>query len=103
MTYTTALVRDYRLTARVSDNYVGSSYDEAFYFGIRLPSYSIANARVGLSNDRWSTNLFVVIILTNKVAELTANNTSFQFNIPGLIRYSTNQPRTVGVEIDYRF
>jgi len=34
---------------------------------------------------------------------ITANNTSFQFNIPQLVRYSTNQPRTVGVEVNYHF
>ncbi len=34
---------------------------------------------------------------------LTANNTSFQFNIPQLVRYSTNQPRTVGVQLNYKF
>ncbi len=41
--------------------------------------------------------------LTNKVALITANNTSFQFNIPQLVRYSTNQPRTVGVQVNYKF
>ena len=34
---------------------------------------------------------------------MTANNTSFQVNIPGLQRISTNQPRTFGTEINYRF
>jgi outer membrane receptor protein involved in Fe transport len=47
-------------------------------------------------------NLFVNN-LTNRIAELTANNTSFQFNIPDVVRYSTNQPRTFGTTIDYRF
>jgi len=40
---------------------------------------------------------------TNKVALMTANNTSFQFNIPQSIRYSTNQPRTYGTQFEYRF
>ena len=34
---------------------------------------------------------------TNEVALISANNTSFQFNIPQTVRYSTNQPRTVGL------
>jgi hypothetical protein len=34
---------------------------------------------------------------------LSANNTSFQFNIPQLVRYSTNQPRTAGVQVNYKF
>jgi hypothetical protein len=37
------------------------------------------------------------------VALMTANNTSFQFNIPQVVRYSTNQPRTVGVQLNYKF
>jgi iron complex outermembrane recepter protein len=100
--YTTTLMPGYQLTARVSDNFVGTTYDEAYYFGIQLPSYNIAAARVILSHERWSANFFVDN-LTNKVAELTANNTSFQFNIPALVRFSTNQPRTFGTQINYRF
>ena len=34
---------------------------------------------------------------------MTANNTQFQFNIPQLIRYTVNQPRTIGVDFQYRF
>ena len=94
-------VRD-DLTARVADNFVGYAYDEAFYFGFRLPSYSIANARLTVSRDNWSANLFVDN-LTNKIAETTGNNTSFQFNIPALTRYTTIQPRTYGTQIDYKF
>ena len=100
--YSTPLFKDYQLTARIADVFVGSSYDEAFYFGIKLPSYNISNARLTLSTDRWSANLFVDN-LANKVALLTANNTSFQLNIPSLVRYSTNQPRTFGTQINYRF
>ena len=81
MVYTTNLQRGYQLTARLADSYVGTTTDEAYYFGVQLPSYQIASARIGLSNDRWSANFFVDN-LANKVALLTANNTSFQLNIP---------------------
>jgi hypothetical protein len=37
------------------------------------------------------------------VAAISANNTSFQYNIPSLVRFSTNQPRTYGTEINYHF
>ena len=56
----------------------------------------------GSANGKWNATLFVDN-LTNKVAELTTNNTQFQFNIPQLVRVSTNQPRTYGTEINYRF
>jgi iron complex outermembrane recepter protein len=102
LTYSTAVMNDYQLSARVADVFVGSSYDVAYYFGYKLPSYSLANARVNLAHGDWSADLFVDN-LANKVALMTANNTSFQFNIPQVVRYSTNQPRTVGMQINYKF
>jgi outer membrane receptor protein involved in Fe transport len=102
VTYATTIMSDYQLSARVADSFVGSSYDVAYYFGYKLPSYNLVNARVGLAHGDWSANLFVDN-LTNKVALMTANNTSFQFNIPQVVRYSTNQPRTVGMQINYKF
>jgi outer membrane receptor protein involved in Fe transport len=102
VTYSTTVMSDYQLSARVADVFVGSSHDVAYYFDYVLPSYSLVNARAGLAHGDWSANLFVDN-LTNKVALMTANNTSFQFNIPQLVRYSTNQPRTVGMQINYKF
>jgi len=100
--YTTKVFGDYQLTTRVSDDIVGPSYDQAYSFGIPLPSYNIANARIGVAGDKWDAALFVDN-LTNKVAELSANNTQFQFNVPQIIRFSTNQPRTFGTQINYHF
>jgi outer membrane receptor protein involved in Fe transport len=102
LTYSHPLFSDYKFTTRVAANYVGPTYDEAYYFGFQLPSYTIANARVSLATDKWTATLFVDNF-TNKVAELTANNTSFQFNIPPLIRITTNQPRTYGTQVSYKF
>ena len=102
LTYARPVFGDYQLSARISDSFVGSSTDVAYYFGYELPSYNIANARVILAHDKWSAQLFVDN-LTNKVALMTANNTSFQFNIPQVVRYSTNQPRTLGTQFNYHF
>ncbi len=74
-------VGDYQVTARAAYSFVGSSYDVAYYFGYKLPSYSLVNARVGLGQGDWTADLFCDN-LTNRVALITANNTSFQFNIP---------------------
>jgi outer membrane receptor protein involved in Fe transport len=100
--YSTQVLGNHQLTARVSDVYVGPAYDQAYAFGIPLPPYNIADARLGLAGDRWNATLFVDN-LTNKVAWNTTNNTQFQFNVPQLVRVSTNQPRTYGTEINYRF
>ncbi len=100
--YSAEFGNGYRLTARASDTYTGFATDEAYYFGVPLPSYAIADARVTLARGAWSAQLFVDN-LTNKVALMTANNTQFQFNIPQLIRYTVNQPRTIGTQINYNF
>jgi iron complex outermembrane recepter protein len=102
LAYTTEIAADYQLTARVDNSFVGSSTDVAYFFGYQLPSYDIANFHVILAHERWSVNLFVDNF-TNEVALITANNTSFQFNIPQTVRYSTNQPRTYGTTLNVRF
>jgi iron complex outermembrane recepter protein len=102
VTYATTVMSDYQLSARVADVFVGTSHDVAYYYNYTLPSYNLADARVSLAHGDWSANVFVDN-LTNKVALMTANNTSFQFNIPQVVRYSTNQPRTVGVQVNYKF
>jgi hypothetical protein len=90
------------LTGRIDDSFVGTSTDVAFYYGEKLPSYNIANFRVILAHNNWSANFFIDN-LANKVALISANNTSFQFNVPQLVRYSTNQPRTFGTQLNYHF
>ena len=102
LSYTAKVIGGYDFTARVSDIYVGASTDQAYYFGVPLPSYSIINARAGLAGGKWSATAFVDN-LNNKVAWISANNTQFQFNIPQVTRISTNQPRTFGMEVNYRF
>jgi len=102
LVYSRRVLGGYQLTARVADAYVGPAYDQAYAFGLVLPSYNLANARLGLGTDRWTATLFIDN-LTNKIAELTTNNTQFQINIPQLVRVSTNQPRTFGTELNYSF
>jgi iron complex outermembrane receptor protein len=102
LAYTTEIVPSYQLTGRVDDSFVGPSTDVAYFFGYRLPSYNIANAHLILDHGPWSVVAFVTNF-TNEVALISANNTSFQFNIPQTVRYSTNQPRTVGMQLNVKF
>jgi outer membrane receptor protein involved in Fe transport len=102
LNYATTVMNDWKVTAHANYAFVGSSYDVAYYFGYKLPSYSLVNARAGLGHNNWEADLFVDN-LTNRVALVSANNTSFQFNIPQVVRYSTNQPRTVGAQLNYKF
>ncbi len=89
------------ITARAAVSYVGALTDESYTY-VRLPGYTLVDARVGLVADRWSVYL-TATNLTNRVAELSANNTSFTSNMPSLTRISTNQPRTIGLEATTKF
>lgn len=102
LAYSTSLAPDWQMTARIDNQLVGPSTDVAYFFGYYLPSYDIANFHMSFTHDKWSVNLFCDN-LTNEVALISANNTSFQFNIPQQVRYSTNQPRTFGTQINMRF
>jgi iron complex outermembrane receptor protein len=88
--------------ARLTDSYVGPAIDESFYPIVDLQPYNIINFRAGLNADKWSAAFFANN-LTNKHAQLSANNTSFQWNTPGYYRVSTNQPLTLGLDLSYRF
>jgi iron complex outermembrane receptor protein len=102
LAYRTEIVANYQLTTRVDDSFVGPSTDVAYFFGYHLPSYNIANLHVILDHGPWSVIGFVTNF-TNEVALISANNTSFQFNIPQTVRYSTNQPRTYGMQLNVKF
>jgi iron complex outermembrane recepter protein len=102
LVYTQPLPNDYLLTGRLDGSFVGQSYDVAYFYGMILPSYTIENFRLILAHGPWSAHLYVDN-LADKVALMTANNTSFQFNVPQLVRYSTNQPRTMGIQLNYKF
>ncbi|HEX4596153.1 MAG TPA: TonB-dependent receptor [Burkholderiaceae bacterium] len=99
--YTKPLWDDKKLSVRVSDSYVGSSRDIAFT-SEQLAPYNLIGARFGVTADKWSAFLFGDN-LTNKRAELGVNTSSFAFQAPSLVRVATNQPRTIGVDLSYRF
>ncbi len=102
LAYQHTFMDKYDFTARITDNYVGPVVDESFYPIINLPVYNLVNMRFSLSEDKW-TGTFFINNATNKHAEISANNTSFQFNTPSYVRISTNQPLTAGVELSYKF
>jgi iron complex outermembrane receptor protein len=101
LNYTRPLFDDKRLSARVSDSYVGSSRDIAFT-SEQLEPYNLVAMRFGVLADKWSAYVFGDN-LTNKRAQLGVNTSSFAFQAPSLVRVATNQPRTIGVDITYRF
>ncbi len=87
--------------ARVSSSLVGPIQDQAYYRET-LPSHNISGSESGVFNPRWGA-YFVVTNLTDKLAALTIDNTVFAWQQPTITRVSTNQPRTIGVDFNYKF
>ncbi|HEX4242190.1 MAG TPA: TonB-dependent receptor [Steroidobacteraceae bacterium] len=86
---------------RIADSIVGPIEDIS-YVRETLPSHAFLDARAGVSHGQWAAYL-VGTNLTNKIAALTIDNTTFAWQQPTIIRVSTNQPRTVGVDFQYKF
>jgi outer membrane receptor protein involved in Fe transport len=80
LTYRRRLGDDLDLTARISDNYIGSSYDVA-YTVRKLPAYDLLDTRLTLARGPRSVTLFVSNV-TNTRAQLTVNNTAFAWLTP---------------------
>jgi iron complex outermembrane recepter protein len=99
--YRTPLTQSSTLTGRLSNSIVGSTLDEAYTF-VRLPAYDIINARLELEHGGIIYSAYVNN-LTDKRAEISANNTEISGNSPTLTRFSTNQPMTVGLDLRFKF
>ena len=98
--YRHSLMDQLAITARADNTYVGSRTDETYSIN-ELPSYDLTNLRAGLDGGRWSAVLFM-----NNVADKRAllnNITQDAVNLPTYNRVAVTQPRTVGVDMKYRF
>jgi iron complex outermembrane receptor protein len=99
--YQTELGPDLNGLFRIADSIVGPIEDIS-YIRETLPSHAFIDARAGVMHGPWGAYLFGTN-LTNKVAALTIDNTTFAWQQPTIIRVSTNQPRTVGLDFQYKF
>jgi iron complex outermembrane recepter protein len=100
LSYTYPLNDGLSLVARLNNSYVDSIQDITFTRNT-LPSYDLVNGRLGVEHQNWSASLFVDN-LTNKMA-LLGDTGALSANIPILNRIATNQPRTIGVDLTYRY
>ena len=86
--------------SRLDTNYVGSRTDETYSINT-LPSYELTNVRGGVEADHWSAYVFMNN-LTDKRAYLN-DATTDAINLATFNRIAVSQPRTVGVDLNYRF
>ena len=101
LNYSAAINDSLRGMLNLTSSTVGDTRDQAAYPQI-LPTYNIVDARGGVLGDHWGAYVFATN-LTNKVAELTINNTVFAWQTYAITRVSTNQPRTIGLDFQYKF
>jgi outer membrane receptor protein involved in Fe transport len=100
VSYAKPITKDYSFVARIINSYVGSMQDIT-YARNTLPAYDLVNMRVGVSADVWSAFFFIDNI-TNKMA-LLSDTGALSANVSIFNRVTTNQPRTFGVDLSYKF
>lgn len=100
LSYRKPIARGRDLVARLTNSYVGSIQDITFTRNT-LPAYDLVGFRLGIETIRWSGFLFADN-LTNKKA-LLSDTGALSANIAILNRVATNQPRTIGVDLNYKF
>jgi iron complex outermembrane receptor protein len=100
ITYRHALTDQLTLIARADNTYVGSRTDATFAIN-QLPSYDLANVRAGIDGGRWSAVLFVNNVADKRV--LLNNIVQDAVNLPTFNRVAVSQPRTAGIDLNYRF
>ncbi len=100
LAYRHGLTDELAWTARADANYVGSRTDETVSINT-VPSYELANLRGGIEAKNWSAVVFV-----NNVADKRAllnNITQAAENLATFNRIAVSQPRTAGIDLNYRF
>jgi outer membrane receptor protein involved in Fe transport len=101
LTYTKPAFPGFNFTARVSNSYVGQSTDIEYTYAT-LPAYDLVALRFGLVGEKFSGYVFADN-LTDKRAEQGINTTAFAWTVPSVERVVTNQPRTIGIDVGYKF
>ncbi len=77
----------------------GPLTQDTFTFNPLLPSYTIANTRIGMRNDQWDVSIYVNN-LTNEYALLALDQ---ERGTNARVGYLVNQPRTYGITARVRF
>jgi outer membrane receptor protein involved in Fe transport len=98
--YSQPVSSDYALTMSVTNQYVGSMQDITFARNT-VPGYDLLGARFGVQASGWSAYAFVDN-LTNRLAELT-NINALSANVPQFNRVAVSRPRTIGIDLQYRY
>jgi iron complex outermembrane recepter protein len=100
LSYKQPMANDMNFVSRLTNSYVSGIQDITFTRN-SLPAYDLVGLRAGVETGRWSAMLFADN-LTNKMA-LLGDTGALSANISILNRVATNQPRTIGVDLNFKF
>jgi len=100
LTYRHTIEGSMSALVRVTNSYVDSIQDIT-YARNTLPAYDLVGLRMGVEADRWSIIGFIDN-LTNKRA-LLSDTGALSANVSIFNRVATNQPRTIGADLTYKF
>jgi len=100
VSYKQPLAEGMTLVTRVNNSYIDSIQDIT-YGRNTLPAYDLVGLRAGVEKDQWSAFLFVDN-LTNKEA-LLGDNGALSANVNIFNRVATNQPRTIGLDLTFKY
>jgi iron complex outermembrane receptor protein len=96
----TRLSQGYELVARASNVFVGSMTDVSYAIN-EVPSHDIVNLRLTLNLARADVALY--LDNAGNTRAILGNTNALSFNVATFNRVATNQPRTVGLDVNYYF
>lgn len=98
------------LNSTGSFQYVGERFSNVQnYQSAELDALELVNLRLGVSNDRWSVDVFATNLLNDIEAVSVGSNALQQFVTPDgqldapIISTSVNRPRTLGMSVSLRY
>ncbi|HEY2402250.1 MAG TPA: TonB-dependent receptor [Steroidobacteraceae bacterium] len=100
LTYRHILRNGLALRASIYNDFVGSRTDSTFAVNY-LPSYDLSNARIGIEGHGWTAMLFAQNILNRRA--FLSDAPSINVNQQTFNRIAVNRPRSVGIDLSYRF
>jgi iron complex outermembrane receptor protein len=100
LAYHHELSSDLALIGRAESTYVGNRTDATFYTN-DLPPNDITNVRGGLEGANWSAVIFVNNVADNRA--ILNNVTADAINLATYNRVAVSQPRTAGIDLNYKF
>jgi outer membrane receptor protein involved in Fe transport len=89
------------LISSIDYNFVSNRIESDRGKFVQMPHYSLTNIRLGVRKDHWQASLFANNVFNmNTLVGVTGNEIDV---IPAFISDVSNQPRTVGVDVSYKF